>query len=223
MIKKLVSVIVITLALNFVAAVGGVGYLFLSHKLDQSKMSAIRGVVFPTTVPAVQPTTLPAVAATKPVDRLGDLLAKTSGKPAADQIEIMQTSFDSQSAQIDRRLRELYDLQDQVRIAKEALERDRAALDSGQKALTAQQAEAGKLATDEGFQSSLSLYRVMPAKRVKEIFKTLDDEVVVRYLQAMDTRQAGNVLKEFKTPEEISRAQALLERVRLAQAAKVAE
>jgi hypothetical protein len=47
---------------------------------------------------------------------------------------------------------------------------------------------------------------------------TLDDDVVVRYLQAMEPRIAGGILKEFKTPDETSRAQSLLEKMRLANA-----
>ena len=57
----------------------------------------------------------------------------------------------------------------------------------------------------------------MPAKQVKSIFMTLSEQTVQQYLQAMDTRTAGKIIKEFKTPDETAFIERVLERIRQSQ------
>ena len=133
-------------------------------------------------------------------------------------MEFIQHSFDAQVAQLDRRQRELNDLQRQVDLAKAQLTKDRTTLDGDQKSLAAQQQQANRLAGDKGFQDSLLRYQAMPSKQVKQIFMTLDEETVTNYLQMMEPRNAARIIKEFKTAEEVARIQKVLERMRLAQA-----
>ncbi len=212
--KKLGGIIVLTLAINFLAAAGGIGYLFQSGKLDRAKVSTIKEIVFappavdtPTTQPSTQPTT-------KPVNTLEELLAKASGRTAGEQVEFIQRSFDAQMALLDRRQRELTDLQRQVDLAKQQMERDRFALEKGRTDLATQQELATKLATDKGFQDSLLLYNTMPSKQVKTIFMTLDDTTMRQYLQAMQPRVAARIIKEFKAPDEVARIQKVMEAMR---------
>jgi hypothetical protein len=63
----------------------------------------------------------------------------------------------------------------------------------------------------------------MPARQVKTVFMGLDDQTVMNYLQAMPSRTAGKIIREFKSPEETSRIQRILERMRLAQTAEAAQ
>ena len=225
MIKKLFGVIVGVLALNFLAAAGGVGYLVATKKLDKTKVHDIRdllaGVVVTTQPATSQPATQP-VAQETPADesmlRLNDLLAKASGRPANEQITLVQNSFDAQNAILERRLREVQDQRQQIQQARLDLQTEREKLEKQQKSLVIAQQQQQKLASDEGFQKSLALYQSLPAKKVKELFAAMDPDTVVRYLQAMDERQAAGVLKEYKTPEETIRAQAILEKIRQAQA-----
>jgi hypothetical protein len=179
----------------------------------------MREMVFPSTAPATQEVKaeLVAQATTRPVLRLEELLEKQAGRPANEQVAYMQTAFDAQMAQVDRRQRELVDLQRQVDLAQQQLAKDRAALEEEKRKLAAREDEAAKLAADKGFQDSLELYKSMQPKQVKEIFMTLDDAAVERYLTAMEPRMAGKIIKEFKTPQEIQRVQAVLERIRQAQ------
>lgn len=216
--KKLVTIIVLTLAINFIAAAGGIGYLFQSGKLDREKVLAIKDIVFaqPTTAPSTQPSEESA-ATTQPINSLDALLAKASGRTAGEQVEFIQRSFDAQMAILDRRQRELIDLQRQIDLAKGQMERDRTTLAKGQTDLSSQQEQAKKLATDKGFQDSLQLYKTMPSKQVKTIFMTLDDATMRQYLQAMEPRAAARIMKEFKTPDEVARVQKVMEAMRLAQ------
>ena len=212
--KKLGGVIMMTLALNFLAAAGGIAYLFQSGKLDRAKVVSIKELVFAPPAGAAattQPTTQPT---TKPTNSLEELLAKASGRTAGEQVEFIQRSFDAQMALLDRRQRELADLQRQVDLAKQQMERDRAALEKGRVELASQQQLASKLATDKGFQDSLLLYNTMPSKQVKTIFMTLDDATMRQYLQAMQPRVAARIIKEFKAPDEVTRIQKVMEAMR---------
>ena len=120
--------------------------------------------------------------------------------------------------QLERRAREIADLQRQVELAKQQYSRDHGDLEKQKKLLADQQQEAEKLAGDKGFQDSLALYNSMPPKQVKSIFMSLDEQTVVNYMQAMQPRTAAKIIKEFKTPEETAHVQKILEKIRQAQA-----
>lgn len=212
--KKFGQLLVLMLAMNFLAVAAAVGWLYQSGHLDKQRVGKIKEVVFP---PATQP-----VAATQPttgtVDptraELDALLARHANLPAGQQAEFIRQAFDSQVAELDRRTRELQDLQSQVDLANTKLVADRAALEADRKKLTDDQEQAKKLATDQGFQDSLNLYNSMPAKQVKSIFMTLNDDAMSQYLRAMDSTTAGKIIKEFKTPDELERVQRILEMMR---------
>ncbi len=215
--KKLVNVLVLTLAINFLAVAGAVAYLKVQGRLDRGKIHAIRDVLFPP--PATQPAAPEPKpdATTQPVLRLEELLARETGRSTTEQVEFIRQSFDAQMAQLDRRQRELTDLQRQVEMAKQQLARDRAALNQEQKALETREQQAARLAKDKGFQDCLALYRTMPGKQVKTIFLTLDEQLVGQYVQALEPRSAAKIIREFKTPEETQFIQRVLELVRQAQ------
>jgi hypothetical protein len=218
MLRKLMQVIVLTLALNFVALAGAVGWLFQSGKLDREKLHAIRELVMDTAAeeaPATQPATAPA---SQPVLQLDNLLAEQVGKPATEQIQFLQSAFDARLAMLERRQRELVNLQEQVELAKQQLSKDREALEADRAALQARVEQEAIRESDRGFQDALALYTSMPAKQVKNVFMTLDDETVVQFLQAMQPRTAAKIIKEFKTSDELERIRVILEQLRLAEA-----
>lgn len=215
MIKKLGLLALLLLAIHFLAVAGGVGYLVGTGKLDKEKAKEIGKILFPEPVPATQPTTQPAdTDPNDPLLSIDELLVKTTGMSAAEQNEFLRSTFESMSAQLDRQRREVIDLRRQVDFAQVQLAKDRAALDAREKTLQARDEQQTAAATDKGFQESLAVYDAMKAKQVKDIFITLEEDTVVRYLQAMDPRRVSSILKEFKTPEELSRAQSLLEKMR---------
>jgi hypothetical protein len=217
MLKKLWKVLVLTLAINFVALAAGVGWLYQSKKIDRDKVMAIKELLFPPPVEEVAPTTQPSDPTTQPILKLEELLARQSGRSAAQQVEFIQQSFDAQMAQLDRRYRELLALQGQVDAAKLQMAKDREILERDRSILTAEQEESVRLSSDKGFQDSLALYVSMPAKKAKDVFMTLDNETVKQYLKAMQPRTAAKIVKEFKTPEEMQRIQAVMEQIRQSQ------
>lgn len=213
--KKLLNVITMVLALNFLAVAGGAGYLAYTKQLDREKVHAIKDVLFPKP-PESAPATQPAVSTTQPSStaKLDELLARYGGRVGAEQSQFIQHTFDAQMAQLDRRQRELTALKDSIDNAASKLAQDRSKLDADRQALAARQAEANRLASDKGFQDSLALYSSMPSKQVKAVFMTLDDQTIVNYLQAMEPRQAARITKEFKLPEEAERIARIMELMR---------
>jgi hypothetical protein len=213
--KKLATVFMLMLAINFLAVAGGVGWLWNSKHLDRTKVTAIKEILFPppTTEPATQPS-VATDATTQPTLRLEELLAKESGHSATDQMEFIQRTFDTEMAQMDRRQRELEDLKRQTDLAQDQLTRDRTAMETDRQALDAAKQQEASLASDKGFQDSLLLYNTMNSKQVKNIFLGLDDATIMNYLRAMQPRTAAKVIKEFKTTDETDRIQRILERMR---------
>lgn len=222
MIKKLGYVLMLTFAINFLVVGGGVGFLVGTKKLDKPKVLAIKEMIFPSTQPA-SPATQPAddsdAPTTQPVIKLEDLLTKQAGLSAVESVEFIQNTFSAKQAELDRRQRELDDLQRQVAIAQQQLSKDRGTLSTEKKSLDTQKEQAAKLASDKGFQDSLNLYTSMPAKQTKQVFLTLDDDTITRYLQAMQPRQASKIMKEFKSPEEVARITKIMEKMRQSQSA----
>jgi len=218
--KRVWDVIVLTLAVNFLALAGLMGWLCQSGRLDRERIAKVKAVLFPAPV-APPPATQPSQdsATTQPTLRLEQLLASHSNMTAGQQVDFIRQTFESQMAQLERREQELAGLKTQVDLANGKLAADRTALDAERKQLTDEQQQARRLAADQGFQDSLNLYNSMPPRQVKAVFLTLGDEAVMQYLQAMQSRTAAKVIKEFKAPDEIDRIQRILEKMRKGQPA----
>jgi hypothetical protein len=214
-IKKLLGVVSGLLALNFIAMIALVGWLWKSQAIDKDKVAKIREIVFPTTSTS-QPSTQPEdiEAATQPSFKLEELLASKVGKSTSEQVETVQAAFASQMALLERKSRELEDQKQQIESARIQHEKKRLMLINQQQTQNRKEIEASKQVSDKGFQDSLALYNTMAAKQVKAVFATLDDETVVKYLQAMQPRTASKIIKEFKTPDELTRIQRVMERMR---------
>jgi hypothetical protein len=216
--KKLLTVFAWTLALNFLALIGGIAVLYRAGTLNRDKVHQIKELVF---APATQPTEQkvePRDPTTQPTLKLEEMLAKVSGRSASEQVEFMQRTFDAQMAVLDRRFQELQSQRKTVEDARTQLDRERQTLGAGQQKLAAAQQQQNKLAEDKGFQDTLALYSSMPAKQVKSIFMGLNDDTMIQYLRAMEPRMATKITKEFKTPEEVTRIGTVMEKMRQTQA-----
>ena len=220
--KKLLNVLALTLAANFLVLAGAVAWMCKSGRLDAQKLSAIRDIVFPPPAAPV-PTTQPSPATTQPILKLEELLANYAGRPASEQLEYIRRTFDSRMAQLERSHRELLDLQNQVDLAQKKLDQDKKKLAADTAALAAREEQSRKLATDKGFQDTMALYESLPAKQVKTIFMSLNDDTVIQYLQAMEPRTAAKITREFKSSEEADRLTKILEKMRQAQASTAAK
>ena len=217
--KKLFLVLVLTLALNFLGLAGGVGYLFQTGQLNKAKIAQVKDVVFGQPAPppaAAQAGAVPGKGADSR-NSLSNLMSNQGGRSALEQVEFLRRTFDAQMLELDQRQCQISDLQRQVDLANQKLAVDRAALDKREKDLASREQEAQRLQDDAGFQSSLAIYTAMPSKQVKSIFMGLGEQTVQQYLEAMDTRTAGKIIKEFKSADETAFIQRVLERIRRAQ------
>ncbi len=216
--KRVLNVIVLTLALNFLVLAAGVGWLYQAGRLSRDKVSAIKAIVFPEPAEAQPDKAASQAPTTRPLLKLEELVAERAGRPAAEQLEHIREAFDARMTQLERAHRELTNLQGQVQLAQMQIDIDRKKLDADRAALETQMREAQRLAVDQGFQDSLSLYTTLPAKQVKTIFLGLSDDIVVQYLQAMESRIAAKITREFKTPQEQQRLLKIMELMRQPQA-----
>lgn len=217
--KKLLSVFAWTLALNFLALIGGLAILYRAGNLNRDKVQQIKELVFaPATQPTEEATAPVRDPATQPTLKLEEMLAKVSGRSASEQVEFMQRTFDAQMAVLDRRFQELQSQRKTVEDARAQIDQERKVLGAGQQKLATAQQQEKKLAEDKGFQDTLALYTSMPAKQVKSIFMGLDDDTMIQYLRAMEPRTATKITKEFKTPDELSRIGKVMEKMRQTQA-----
>ncbi len=219
--KRILNVVVMTLAMNFALAAGGVGWLAASGHLTRARIADVRNVLFPP--PATQPSgpTTQPTASDEPTDavgRLGAMVASAAGRAPGEQLEAVQLAEDAQLAELDRRRREMLDVRHQAELAQSQATADHDAVLRDRQSLVAQRDQQAVTAADKGFQESLQLYQTLPARQVKEIFAALPDDTVQQYLQAMDARQAGKIMKEFKSPADVARLQQVLEKIRQARA-----
>ena len=220
--KRILSVVVLTLALNFLLAAGGVGYLFATGKLDRERVRAIRSVVSGSDEPAVAVETTPELEQPTepddPVKRLEAMLADASGRTArtaAEQLASRDAAVDARAAEFGRAARELADLKQQVASARRVVETDRALVDDARDRLQERAAEADRLAADAGFRKTLALYSGLPSRQVKSIFLALPPADAARYLNAMDARAAAKVAREFKSADEVARLQQMMDAIAL--------
>ena len=217
--KKLLNIIMITLGVNFLLAIGGIAYLFKTGALSKEKIATIKVLLGPaTTQAAADENKGPPAASTQPTMKLEELLAKVSGRPAGEQVEFMQRTFDAQMAQLDRREREVAARQELVQRDRSVQDQRQVVLDTRQKTLEDREKTLSNTAVDKGFTDSLALYDSMTAKQVKDAFAGLDDAAATKYLRAMEPSRAAKILKEFKTPAESVRVQKFIDMIRSPQA-----
>ncbi|HWE95610.1 MAG TPA: hypothetical protein VG269_16720 [Tepidisphaeraceae bacterium] len=213
--KKLWDILVLMLAINFLAVGGGIAWLYQSGRLDRKRVAAIKEVLFPppeVPAPATQPAA--ALGPVAPSQRLEELLAKHTGRSATEQVEFIRQTFDATAAQLDQRQRVVGELEQQVALANRKVVEDRKALEAERARLTEQEAQAERLAGDKGFQDTLNLYNTMPGKQVKAVFMGMDEQSAAEYLDAMPPRSAARIIKEFKAPEETERMKRILDKMR---------
>ena len=213
--KKLFDTLVLLLAANFLAVAGLVGWLYKSGHLDRERVQSIKQTLFPPPS-SDAPTTQPVIPEIAPPasQRLAELLARHTRHSSAEQVELVQQSFDTTMAQLDRREREVGDRERQVANGLAKLANDRKLLEADRQKLSDQERQADRLASDKGFQDTLNLYNTMSSRQVKSLFMTMDETSAAEYLDAMQPRTAAKIIKEFKGPDETGRMKRILDKMR---------
>src|SRR5580765_3672270 len=168
--KRLWNVLVLTLAMNFLAVAGVVGWLRQSGRLNRERVDQIKLVLFPPTTQDAASTQPAADPTTRPTLVLEELLSKRPNVTAGEQIKFIHQTFDERQAELGRREQFLDAQQKQIDLAQGKLKDDRDAFDAEAKRFREDQAQAKKLAADTGFQTTLADYSALPPKQAKGIF-----------------------------------------------------
>lgn len=119
---------------------------------------------------------------------------------------------------VERLKREVNDLRRQLQLAQDLLTKQKNELDARHKAFAEWAGREEKLRQDADFKQAVRVYEQLKPKQAKEMFQSLlkdgKEPQVIDYLAAMQLRKAAAVLKEFKTPDEVTQATALVQRLR---------
>ncbi len=222
MLKALWTALSILLLLNILIVLGFVVWLRTSGRLDGQRIDRIRQMLAVTVeqekAQEEQAKALEEEAKQKAMQLA--LLESVSDGPISlsDRLAAQQEQDEIALLRLDRLHQDIEDLQAQLELTKRQLNKSQAELDAKRKSFEEAVQRQVALETDENFQQAVSMYEKLKPKQAKQMFQTLLDQgqltQVVDYLAAMQLRKAAAVLKEFKTPIEISQATDLLQRLR---------
>jgi flagellar motility protein MotE (MotC chaperone) len=218
---RLIGQIFAVMALmHLLAALVLVGWLAGTDRLNRQRLVAVKQMFAQTITEQRQADQKAEAEAAEQAERQA-ARARAEGKgpqSTAEELAEERTRDELMLRQLERTRRELEDLRRNLQISRMRMERQQQDLVEAQRAVEAKAKQIKQRLNEEGFQKAVALYQTMPPKQVKEHFLQLVQqekvEEVVNYLEAMEPRKAANVLREFKTDQEITHAVRLTERLR---------
>ncbi len=207
--------------LHVVLAVGLVGWLAGTGRINRERVDAVVDIFQPT-IAAEQAEAERAAELEAQAQAQAERQARLTGAgglaSTAEKLVTEQRRNELILRQLERTRREIESLSTNLHLARQHMERQREELLDNRKELQQRLASIENRLNDEGFKKTVRLYETLPAKQVKQMFADLMDggqtDQVVAYIEAMQPRNAASVLKEFKEPQEIERAVELTERLR---------
>jgi flagellar motility protein MotE (MotC chaperone) len=216
LLKRLLSVMVVVLALNFVVTLGAGTVFVYQAGLDREKMEQVRELLFPPPVEEVEPLEADDLepAQLDAAAQISALLAEESGASPAERISSQEAAIDHRAADLARIRRELADRARQLEQATARLADERDAFARVRDAWQAEVDAAMARSNDAGFNQAVELYSAMPARQVKDLLLGLEDDTLLAILRAMEVNVSAKILREFKTDPEKERARRVLEMMR---------
>ena len=220
--KTLWTAITIVVLLNILLLGAGLLWLKSSGRLNAERVRRV-GEMFALTIDEEQQQQAQADALEEQSRQQAMDLARlesVSDGPIslADRLEAQQQRDDLATMRLDRLKRDIRDLQQQLELSKRLLAEKEAQLQADRQAFEQALAQQQQLQQDENFQQTVSMYEQLKPKQAKQMFRDLIErgqiEQVVDYLAAMQLRKAAGAIKQFKSPEEITQAAELLQRLR---------
>lgn len=221
--KSLLAAFLILLLLHLIAAVGFVGWLQASDRLDGERVAQAVDLFRPTLAQQAQ-TRADAEQAEADAAAARDQLLrleKVANGPQTLEDRLMQ-NFEADELDLHR----LERLQAETDAIRRRLDQDKKLISDQLAELEAQREEFDAIVAqrtaemqDEDFRRAVKTLEQLPAKQAKEMVQQYmaagDIDTVVDYLAAMQLRKSAGVLKAFKNPEEIPQATQLLEQLRV--------
>ena len=144
--------------------------------------------------------------------------AKNGSKSFNDYLNENQSATEIAMARYARFNREIKDLERRMTANKLVIEQEKKKIKEERDALEADRLKYAEGNKDADFQRMIEMFDQLKPKQTKEIMQQMLYENklndVVDCLNAMTSRKSASIIKEFKTPEEIVQAKAILERIR---------
>ena len=220
--KSIWLVVVILLLLNTLAIAAGIGWLYSSHRLSSKRVHQLVDLFRPTLEQEEQSRKQAELAAaddSKQKEKLAWLQQASDGPATlAEKLRQDQQAREIAAQKSERLSRDVSDLRQRLESDTTLLAKQRAELEARKKEIDEQAQHDEKLRNDADFQQTVTMYEKLPAKQAKQMLQAMlaanKKEQVVDYLASMQLRKATGVLKEFKTPQEITQASELLELLR---------
>jgi len=225
--KKFSSFLIFLLVLNVFAGVGLAGYLVATGRLDKQKSLAIldllkhqgtpdklrdqvNDVLYPIAAPPAA--TVPATEVA-PAESTADATL-SSLATAQDRIDFARRAADQERLRLENEARNLLARQKLLEEQRVAITRQLDLLNADKKKFEDQVNTSQSRLKDENFQRTVALYNDLKPKQVKDLFMSLDHDLVADYFRAFDSEHATKLIAEFKTPEEKQYISAVLEKIR---------
>ncbi len=215
------KVVSILLLLHMAAAIGFIGWLYQSGRLDGDRVNRVRDI-FSQTIAQEQAAAKLAAETEAKVEEQNRRLAheqnRGDDKSTAEKLKGDAQAINVRQAELDRREKEIESLRVNAMLARQSLEKRKQEVDAAQKAFEEKLAAALKRQEEDGFKKTVALYEGLPAEQTKKLFQELLKQgrmsQVVEYLAAMKPRKATSVLEEFQTGAEVTQAAELTEKLR---------
>ncbi|MEM9373778.1 MAG: hypothetical protein AAGA55_09055, partial [Planctomycetota bacterium] len=214
--KNIVRAVLIVAVLNLLGVLGAVGWLVSSGRVTKDRLTEATALIAED--PAERDARLEAerlAAEPPPVD---DSVAEGDLSDTQQRIEtrVEMTMVDRE--RLERLRREVRDLQSQLRLERQLLERDREAFAAEQADFASLRQRLTEIEGAESFASALSAMSQMKAPDIKPVLTQLMDEgkseEVISYLAAFEDRLRSKVVTEFVKAGEVEVAAGLLESLR---------
>ena len=219
--KKLFTFIMMICLLNLLALAGLVGYLLATGRLDKPKALVISDLLRHPGTPKDLRTQVaelfeppPATApATGPASR--PALALSEGPATAEErIDFARQAMEQERLRLDAEKQNLRHEHELLERLQAKIDTDRKKVDDDRKAFEQSVTQTAAKGNEEAFARTLALYDELKPKQLKDLFLPMPQDLVAKYLGAMEPERAAKIISEFKTEPERSFMNAVLKRLR---------
>jgi len=220
--KSLLAAFIILILIHLILAVGFVGWLQASNRMDGERVQAVVEMFKPT-ISEVEQLKAEAEAAEAEAQAARDQLMRLESVAKGPQTLEDRLAANFEADEFD--LHRLERLNAETEAIRRRLDQDKALIAEELAALQARQKEFDELVErrtasmrDEDFNRAVKTLEQLPAKQAKGVVQQyvaagkMDD--VVDYLAAMQLRKSAGILKAFKSEEEIPQAARLIHELR---------
>ncbi len=218
--KSLKQAFVWLAVLHFIALIGLVAWLAGTERINTQRVTGLTDL-FALTITQEKDQQKAQAMIVEREKAKAESIARRNGTgpaPIAEELEDEDHRNELTLQKLDRKEKEIESLQRSLYLKQQLLEKEKQDVVVLKADVDARLAAIQQKMDDEGFQKAVMLFEGIPAKQTKQLFMQLISsnqiDQVVSYLDAMKSRKATSVLKEFKTADEITAVVELTERLR---------